>query len=70
MNVFSMALANAPGLRESQLREIVRSGVPPHANVLFFCANDAAVDVWERATSGRFCPRLAAPGVSARESLA
>ena len=36
-----MALAPAPGLRESQLREIVRSGLPPHANLLFFRANRA-----------------------------
>jgi hypothetical protein len=42
-----MALANARGFRESsvksQLRGIVRSGLPPHANLLFFCANRANV---------------------------
>ena len=43
-----MALANARGLRESlvksQLREIARGGLPPHANLLFFWVNRAAVD--------------------------
>jgi hypothetical protein len=39
-----MALANAPGLRESQLRGIESSDLPSHANLLFFCANLAAIE--------------------------
>jgi hypothetical protein len=38
------------------VREIVRSGLLPDANLLFSCANDAAVDIWERATKGVFAP--------------
>jgi hypothetical protein len=44
MNVFPMALANAPGLRESQLRGIVCNGLLPHANLLFSCASRAAIE--------------------------
>jgi hypothetical protein len=43
-----MALANAPDLRESELSGIVCSGLPSHANLLFLCANRAAVDIGKR----------------------
>jgi hypothetical protein len=43
MNVFPAALANAPSLRESQLRGIMRSDLPARASLLLFCANRVAV---------------------------
>jgi hypothetical protein len=45
-------LANAPGLRESQLRGIVRSGLPSHANLLLSCASCAAIEGGRSANAG------------------
>jgi hypothetical protein len=45
-----MALPKAPGASgksvKSQLIMILRSGLSLCANLLFFCANRAAVDIW------------------------
>jgi hypothetical protein len=59
----SHGLGERAGLRESQLKRIVCSGLPPHANLLFFCANRAAVDIW---SAKRHLPHRR-PGASRRE---
>jgi hypothetical protein len=63
-----MALANALGLRESQLRWIVCSGLPPHANLLFFYANRPLSAAFARESPGAKCGRLEPCLATARSS--